>query len=351
MLCRGAYDYSRSESHFYRFQEIDIDPEQQRLLEGLDGRTRLGEFLEAPEPLRRTLYALLATGMLELCENAPSEPEAVRTHAARAVTSTPEPEPGEALPPEAAAKPFASDGAATPAELVELAESFRGRSYFEILGVSPESGSAQLDRAYEQLSARTHPDRFSAAGESARDLAAELFEQVTQAYETLSDPHLRQAYVLDCQSRERNQAKRDRAERALEAESEFQRGQAALNSREYEMALLHFGRALQLYPDEGDHHAHYGWALHLCHPGDPAMVAEAIEHVKRGLKLASHREKPYLFMGRLYRAVGRVDTAEKMFTRAVQIQPECVEALRELRLINMRREKSRGLLGRLFRRS
>jgi hypothetical protein len=33
-----------------------------------------------------------------------------------------------------------------------------------------------------------------------------------------------------------------------------------------------------------------------------------------------------------------------MFTRAIQIQPECVEALRELRLIDMRREKSKGLV-------
>jgi hypothetical protein len=55
-------------------------------------------------------------------------------------------------------------------------------------------------------------------------------------------------------------------------------------------------------------------------------------------------------MGRLYKAIGRADVAEKMFTRAVQIHPECVEALRELRLINMRREKSKGLIGRLLRR-
>ncbi len=39
-----------------------------------------------------------------------------------------------------------------------------------------------------------------------------------------------------------------------------------------------------------------------------------------------------------------------MFTRAVQIQPECLEGLRELRLINMRRKKSKGLIGRLLRR-
>ena len=39
-----------------------------------------------------------------------------------------------------------------------------------------------------------------------------------------------------------------------------------------------------------------------------------------------------------------------MFTSAVQIRPDCVEALRELRLINLRREKNKGLLGKLFRR-
>jgi hypothetical protein len=39
-----------------------------------------------------------------------------------------------------------------------------------------------------------------------------------------------------------------------------------------------------------------------------------------------------------------------MFTRALKIQPECIDALRELRLINMRREKGKGLIGRLLRR-
>jgi tetratricopeptide (TPR) repeat protein len=111
-----------------------------------------------------------------------------------------------------------------------------------------------------------------------------------------------------------------------------------------------FGKALELYPDEGDHHAHYGYALHLCHPSDPGMIGEAMEHVRRGLKLASHREKAFLYMGCLHKALGQLDVAEKMFTRAVQIQPECVEALRELRLINMRREKQKGLIGRLLKR-
>ena len=79
-------------------------------------------------------------------------------------------------------------------------------------------------------------------------------------------------------------------------------------------------------------------------------MEEALEHVKRGIKLAGDREKPYLLMGRLCKATGRADAAERMFTRAVQIQPNCVEALRELRLINMRRQKQKGIIGRLLRR-
>ena len=110
------------------------------------------------------------------------------------------------------------------------------------------------------------------------------------------------------------------------------------------------GKALEAYSGEGEYHAHYGWALYLSYPSDPSMVEEAMEHVRRGIKLASHREKPYLFLGRLYKATGRVGMAECMFTRAVQIQPECVEGLRELRLISMRRKKSKGLIGRLLRR-
>ena len=115
-------------------------------------------------------------------------------------------------------------------------------------------------------------------------------------------------------------------------------------------ALRCFGKALENFPEEGEYHAHYGWALHLCNPDDAMMAEEAIEHCKRGIKLASDREKPYLLMGRLCKATGRAEAAERMFARAVQIQPGCVEALRELRLINMRRDKEKGLIRRLLRR-
>ncbi|MFQ5418120.1 MAG: tetratricopeptide repeat protein, partial [Myxococcota bacterium] len=148
---------------------------------------------------------------------------------------------------------------------------------------------------------------------------------------------------------ERAAQKEEAGRRALEAAGYFQRGEALMKTRAYEEALVCFGRALELDPEEGDYAAHYGWALHLCHPSDISILGESVEHVRSSLKLASHSDRAYLYMGRLFRVMGKPAGAEKMFTRAVQIQPNCVEALRELRLINMRRERSRGFIKRLLR--
>jgi len=164
----------------------------------------------------------------------------------------------------------------------------------------------------------------------------------------LLDPKRKAEYLVELRKGERDAEKERIAQRALDAEVEFQRGESLLRQRSYEAALICFGNALERAHEEGEYHAHYGWCLYLCHPDESAMVEEAIEHVKRGLKLARDHEKPYLFLGRLYKTVGKTDVAEKMFTRAVQIRPDSVDALRQLPLINMLRKK--GLIGRILRR-
>jgi curved DNA-binding protein CbpA len=235
-------------------------------------------------------------------------------------------------------------------ELTAMAERFSQKNEFEILGVSEKAGEEEVNAAYEELAELAHPDRVNAASDAVKQLAAQVFAHVERAHQTLTDPRRRQRYLLDRKRENRQAAQREQDRRALDAEQHFQRGEAALRQRDYEAALMLFGRALELYPEDGEYHAHYGWALHLCHPDNLEMAGEAIEHVRRGIKLASDREKPYLLMGRLCKATGRPGAAEKMFTRAVQLQPECVEALRELRLINMRRQKEKGFIGRLLRR-
>jgi CheY-like chemotaxis protein/DnaJ-domain-containing protein 1 len=327
---------ARSESPFYRFQEVELEPPLRAWAEGLDGLP-LGDALGLDEERRRCVYGLLATGFLTLRAGGGAAPGGARRCEERALAVD--------LAPRSSA-----DDESVRAELAELAARIADQTPFEVLGVAESAGAEEILAAYERLCERTHPDRVGASSDAARELAERVFGHVEAAYEVLRDPRRRQQYLLARRREGREAAELDEGRRAVEAELRFQKGEAALRQRAYDLALRLFREAVELYPDEGEYHAHLGWALHLTRPEDPRRAEEAIRHIRRGIKLASDREKPYLFLGRVCKAIGRSGVAEKMFARAVQIQPGCVEALRELRLIHMRREKEKGFIARLLRR-
>ena len=60
---------------------------------------------------------------------------------------------------------------------------------YAILGVPPDADEERIHSAYRALARRYHPDR--GAGSS-----PEKFRQVSEAYETLSDPERRRAHDL-----------------------------------------------------------------------------------------------------------------------------------------------------------
>jgi tetratricopeptide (TPR) repeat protein len=204
--------------------------------------------------------------------------------------------------------------------------------------------------AYARLAKDTHPDRFHGASRSVRQLAGQVFDRISRAHRSIATAKDLKAYSNELTRGRKSKAAEAEGRRALDAEIEYQKGQKLIATRDYEGALLCFGRAVENFPSEGEYHSSYGWCLHLCHPDNEVMLGEALEHCRRGVKLAQDREKPYLLLGRLYKAMGRVNAAKKMFTRAVEIRPQCVEAMRELRIMNMRRDKDKGVLKRIFRR-
>lgn len=321
---------------FYRFQDIGTGATHRALLERLGSGVAMSEFVDAEESDRRALYAFLMAGLAELR----MDPQARRRRTATPARQREEVARPRTEPAEAAAR----------ADLAAMAERMRGRDYFEILGVSQNCSDEDVRRTYVSLAKRTHPDRFSGCSEAVKRLAEEVFGLVSQAHERLADLRGREAYRLELVQGRREAEALEEGRRALAAEQVFQRGEAALRAKRHAEAFEAFREAVELYPEEGEYLAYLGWTRYLTDPDDPQARDEARKALKRSAKLAPDSEKPYLLLGLLCKGIGRIDQAERMFMRAVDQRSDCLDALRELRLINLRREKQKGLIRKLLRR-
>jgi DNA-binding response OmpR family regulator/tetratricopeptide (TPR) repeat protein len=217
--------------------------------------------------------------------------------------------------------------------------------YFTALDIAHKSDSATVRRAYYALAKQYHPDRFLGRGLSndMENKVNEIFGHITQAYTVLSNPTTRSDYRDEL--KHGPETKID-VNQVIEAETAFQQGRALLKVRQYREAMAKLKVSIELSPEEPEYLTSYAWSAFKSSPENVGFQNQALEILLASRELNPGLEETHLYLGYVYQALNKERQSEKSFEMAVQANPGCTEALRELRLINLRRgqaESSGGM--------
>ncbi len=134
------------------------------------------------------------------------------------------------------------------------------------------------------------------------------------------------------------------AETDDEAQEYFNRGYKAYKNENHQKALQYFEQAHEFDEDNGLFKTFYGYLQFLT---DPDKKDDAQQLLREALKSDNQQAQPdaHLFFGRILKVKDEHHRAKRHFERAVELNPNSIEAKRELRVYEMREQKGKSPTG------
>jgi len=218
------------------------------------------------------------------------------------------------------------------------------QNFFELLGLDRKATLPAIRDAYFKMAKQFHPDRASALGlDDLEEAAAEIFRLLNEANSILSDTDKRKDYLY---SLDHSQQDVEEAQNALKAEVAFQKGLVFFRKKDFSAALDEFGEAWRLNDKEGEHLAWLVWTQY-CDPkrSKKELLATLKGQIDQAVKLSPKSADTWYYHGEIHLALEDNKKATASFEKAVDLKAGHVEALRRLRLMRMRQEKSSGKTG------
>jgi curved DNA-binding protein CbpA len=237
----------------------------------------------------------------------------------------------------------------------KLAQIEGGADHFKVLEIGRDASSAQVKAAYFSLAKTYHPDRLALVQlEPLRPKVERIFARLSDAFAALADDARRKEYLKvlaqggEAAVKRRADDEAATASKLLTAEEHFRKGEMALRRQMWSVAVDEFQAALELNQEEAEHHALLAWARWCAAQNKDAIFAEVRKGFSRAIELSDRCLPAFLYMGNIYSARGDLDRAYGAFQRVLDINPNHVDAKREVRLIEMRRKagEKKGLFDR-----
>ncbi len=224
------------------------------------------------------------------------------------------------------------------AGIAHRAQVIDNEDLFNVLGL-PDGAPAEAARAsYFRLAKLWHPDRLGADLAPFRSEVQTIFDRMTRAHVTLTDPDARTAYLA---TRGTDSPvvgaipKRTRAQAVRDIET-------ALARRDFQLAETLSRELATESPDDQEAHALAAWSSAFAGEASEETLRAALPLLERAVSNDRDCARAYYYRGMLHKRLGNSSGAFRDFSRAVQLEPKHLDAQREIRIFEMRARKGSG---------
>ncbi|MBI4822980.1 MAG: tetratricopeptide repeat protein [Nitrospirae bacterium] len=288
------------------FQEVELTAQDRKILSLIDGKRSIKKTIEDSwlnsfEALK-ILYLLWSIGIITETVAAVQEKVAVSVEEILA--------------------PVSEEEEAFMTKVNNIYERLGSMSFFELINVPESADSEAVRKNYYALAKEFHPDRFyDSADTTIKDKLSQIFDFLTDAYNTLKDEEGRKRYLS---SLGRLEAPSDMG--GEKAEKNFKQAIGLIKSGDFVSAVKILKEAVEISPDNPE----YWNYLSLSMSKIPQGLQEAEGAMLEAIRLEPTSSEYYANLGLLYLKAKRMDEAKKQFHKALALDPDNQRAKKAL---------------------
>jgi curved DNA-binding protein CbpA len=243
-------------------------------------------------------------------------------------------------------------------EVQKMGKRVEHLNYFQMLGLKKSASPDEVRTSYFGLAKKWHPDRLPPELKQLKPYVEAIFGYMNQAHTCLTADSERDDYMQALREGGGTPAAERLMQRTIEGALSFQRVEVLSRQNKYAEALELLDNIIEAVGGEPDYHAMRAWLLLQKHPGDDAPFDTMLAAIDKAIKEDSKHERAHFTRGLILKRMGRHTEAVRHFKLVSEINPNNVEAVREVRLASMRGQspektkspaESNGLFSKFFK--
>ena len=305
---RGGEFPTRTPAFGRDLPALGLDTGELKIAMQMNGRIPLRELVaHGRGELRETcslLWFLILCGDVEL---SPRPAAASEAEAAYAASERIAPRKRKPLPPEKLA------------ELRDAAVKILTGSYFQVLGLDLTADTEAVEKAFQEIGIRFHPDTYAEWDCSEiRDVLDSVQDKLSGAYRVLSSEEKRRSYIQFLASRAGIRV----LPLHVGAEIAVKRGELAMRRKDFITARLAFEEAVSLNAKEPEYFSYLAWATLVAGKGDRDERARAAQKtIKRALAINPNLERAQVISAIVDIEQGDPGAAHKKLIKVLEARP------------------------------